>query len=169
MSKKATTESPLDIGKYITQQTDGTTDQQTDNVVKEDKEKTPSTGKVQRNIKSKKKSTRTTAKDFSEDLSNSIVENFIRYDRISGECLPVTIPVDVSERLQEFVKKYHRRLSARSIVTALIETFISDFDGNGVMQQFLDRIHYVPPTEKELAIREKNALKAREQRAKKNS
>lgn len=160
MSKKTTSESALDLSSYITTQTgqEGQPNSPAANI-----ETIPSEKPKKRKVKMQ-----TPARAaLSDDFAGTLVENFIRYDRISGQCLPVTIPVDVSERLQEFVRKYRRRLSARSIVTALVETFISGA-GDEVMGRFLDRIHYIPPTEEELAAREKNAKRAREQRTQKD-
>ena len=170
MSKKASTDSPLDLGQYITKQTGADSTTVTDNTVPEQRDAVQTNkDKVQKTSRSKRKATKATIQAFNDELAGTLIENFMRYDRISGSCQAVTIPVDVSEKLQEFVKKYHRRLSARSIVSALIETFISDYDGDSVMQQFLNRIHYTPPTEKEIQNREKNARKARELRSRKNT
>ena len=69
-------------------------------------------------------------------------------------------------RLQEISEKYHKRLSARAITQALLETFFNEFDGEDTVDEFMRRIHYVAPSEKELAARKIAAEKAREARRK---
>ena len=72
---------------------------------------------------------------------------------------------DIATR-QEISEKYHKRLSARAITQALLETFFNEFDGEDTVDEFMRRIHYVAPSEKELAARKIAAEKAREARRK---
>lgn len=106
------------------------------------------------------KSGRSVTKAFSDVL----ISNYLRYDKSSEKGKPIYVSADLADRLQAISEKYHKRLSARAITQALLETFFNDFDGEETVDEFMRRIRYVAPSDKELAARKIAAEKAREAR-----
>ncbi len=104
-------------------------------------------------------------KPISKSFSDKIIENYLRYDKSSEKGKPIYVSNDLIVRLQEISEKYYKRLSARAIAQALIETFFNEFDGEKTIDDFMDRIHYVAPSEKELEARKVAAAKAKQARA----
>lgn len=100
----------------------------------------------------------------SKAFADQLINNYLRYDKSSEKGKPIYVSSDLVNRLQEISEKYHKRLSARAITQALLETFFNDFDGEETVDEFMRRIHYVAPSEKELAARKIAAEKAREAR-----
>lgn len=111
-------------------------------------------------VKRPSKSGRSISKTFSDQL----ITNYLRYDKSSEKGKPIYVSSDLVERLQAISEKYYKRLSARAITQALLETFFNDFDGEETVDEFMRRIHYVAPSERELAARKVAAEKAREAR-----
>ena len=102
----------------------------------------------------------------SKAFADQLINNYLRYDKSSEKGKPIYVSSDLVNRLQEISEKYHKRLSARAITQALLETFFNEFDGEDTVDEFMRRIHYVAPSEKELAARKIAAEKAREARRK---
>lgn len=100
----------------------------------------------------------------SKAFSDQIITNYLRYDKSSEKGKPIYVSSDLIDRLQEISEKYYKRLSARAITQALLETFFNDFNGEETVDEFMRRIHYVAPSERELEARRKAAEKARETR-----
>lgn len=104
-------------------------------------------------------------KPISKVFSDEIIENYLRYDKSSEKGKPIYVSSELINRLQEISEKYHKRLSARAITQALLETFFNEFDGETTVDNFMERIHYVAPSEEELEARRIAAEKARQVRA----
>ncbi len=102
-----------------------------------------------------------TGRSISKAFSDQLINNYLRYDKSSEKGKPIYVSSDLVERLQVISEKYYKRLSARAITQALLETFFNDFDGEETVDEFMRRIHYVAPSEKELAARKVAAEKAR--------
>ena len=102
----------------------------------------------------------------SKAFADQLINNYLRYDKSSEKGKPIYVSSDLVNRLQEISEKYHKRLSTRAITQALLETFFNEFDGEDTVDEFMRRIHYVAPSEKELAARKIAAEKAREARRK---
>lgn len=100
-------------------------------------------------------------RSISKAFSDQLVTNYLRYDKSSEKGKPIYVSSDLVDRLQEISEKYYKRLSARAITQALLETFFNDFDGEETVDDFMRLIHYVAPSEKELAARKVAAEKAR--------
>ncbi len=120
----------------------------------------PAAVQKQKPAKRAAKSGRSVSKAFSDML----IGNYLRYDKSSEKGKPIYVSADLADRLQAISEKYHKRLSARAITQALLETFFNDFDGEETVDEFMRRIRYVAPSEKELAARKVAAEKAREAR-----
>ncbi len=110
------------------------------------------------------KRTAKTGRSISKAFSDQLITNYLRYDKSSEKGKPIYVSSDLVERLQAISEKYYKRLSARAITQALLETFFNDFDGEETVDEFMRRIHYVAPSEKELAARQVAAEKARQAR-----
>lgn len=133
-----------------------TKDNEVDNPVKQ-KSTRASVKRQPVNKKSDKKS-------FPRDITESIIEGCITFDKSSDRGKAVRIPSVLIDVLQDYCDKYYKRLSVRTMVSALIQTFVNDFNGEEVIDKFMDRVHYVAPTEEELAARKEAAEKAKAMR-----
>ncbi len=105
-----------------------------------------------------------TGRSISKAFSDQLINNYLRYDKSSEKGKPIYVSSDLVERLQAISEKYHKRLSARAVTQALLETFFNDFDGEETVDEFMRRIRYVAPSEKELAARQVATEKARQAR-----
>lgn len=103
-------------------------------------------------------------KSFPKDITESIIEGCITYDKSSDRGKAVRIPSSLIDVLQEYCDKYYKRLSVRTMVAALIQAFVNDYNGEEVIDKFMERVHYVAPTEEELAARKEAAEKAKAMR-----
>lgn len=103
-------------------------------------------------------------KTYSKDMTDSIIDGCIAFDRTSDKGKAVQIPASLLDGLKKFSEKYNRRLSVRTMISALINTFINDYDGEEVIDKFMERVHYVQPSEEELKARKKAAAKAKAMR-----
>lgn len=124
---------------------------------KDNAPKSPVVKKTEPKAKASKKS-------LPESISNSIIEGCIAYDKTSDKGKAVRIPAALLDELQSISDKYYKRLSVRTMVSALIQTFVNDFNGEEVIDKFMDRVHYVAPTEEELEARKEAAEKAKAMR-----
>lgn len=123
----------------------------------DDEADTPEPAPKQKPAKRPSKTGRSISKTFSDQL----ITNYLRYDKSSEKGKPIYVSSDLVERLQVISEKYYKRLSARAITQALLETFFNDFDGEETVDEFMRRIRYVAPSERELAARKVAAEKAR--------
>jgi hypothetical protein len=159
-NKRPVIENPLDDMNITDIVRSITSEAPTASAKPQDDEAGPVAAPKPKAVKRPSKSGRSISKTFSDQL----ITNYLRYDKSSEKGKPIYVSSDLVERLQAISEKYYKRLSARAITQALLETFFNDFDGEETVDEFMRRIHYVAPSERELAARKVAAEKAREAR-----
>lgn len=159
-NKRPVIENPLDDMNITDIVRSITSEAPTASAKSQDDEAGPAAAPKPKAVKRPSKSGRSISKTFSDQL----ITNYLRYDKSSEKGKPIYVSSDLVERLQAISEKYYKRLSARAITQALLETFFNDFDGEETVDEFMRRIHYVAPSERELAARKVAAEKAREAR-----
>ena len=106
-------------------------------------------------------------------LPKSILEvlnsNLTRYNGNSEKGKPVYLPVALIERLQELSNRHYKRLSARALAAAILDTILNTCKPEEILDVYMESIHYVPPTTEELKARVAAAEKAKAVRAAKNN
>ena len=102
-------------------------------------------------------------------LPKSILEvlnaNLTRYNGNSEKGKPVYLPVALIERLQELSNRHYKRLSARALAAAILDTILNTCNPEEILDNYMESIHYIPPTEEELEARFAAAEKAKAARA----
>ena len=102
-------------------------------------------------------------------LPKSILEvlnsNLTRYNGNSEKGKPVYLPVAIIERLQELSNRHYKRLSARALAAAILDTILNTCNTEEILDMYMESIHYVPPTEEEIEARMAAAKKAKAARA----
>ena len=159
-NKRPVIENPLDDMNITDIVRSITSEAPTASAKPQDDEAGPAAAPKPKAVKRPSKSGRSISKTFSDQL----ITNYLRYDKSSEKGKPIYVSSDLVERLQAISEKYYKRLSARAITQALLETFFNDFNGEETVDEFMRRIHYVAPSERELAARKVAAEKAREAR-----
>ena len=98
-------------------------------------------------------------------LPKSILEvlnsNLTRYNGNSEKGKPVYLPVALVERLQELSNRHYKRVSARALTAAILDTILSTCNPEEILDNYMESIHYIPPTEEELEARFAAAEKAK--------
>ena len=87
--------------------------------------------------------------------------NLTRYNGNSEKGKPVYLPVALIERLQELSNRHYKRLSARALAAAILDTILNTCKPEEILDIYMESIHYVPPTEEELEARFAAAEKAK--------
>ena len=102
-------------------------------------------------------------------LPKSILEvlnsNLTRYNGNSEKGKPVYLPVAIIERLQELSNRHYKRLSARALAAAILDTILNTCKPEEILDIYMESIHYVPPTAEEIKARNVAAEKAKAARA----
>ena len=98
------------------------------------------------------------------DVLNS---NLTRFNGNSEKGKPVYLPVALIERLQELSNRHYKRLSARALAAAILDTILNTCNPEEILDNYMESIHYIPPTEEELEARFAAAEKAKAARASK--
>ena len=102
-------------------------------------------------------------------LPKSILEvlnsNLTRYNGNSEKGKPVYLPVALIERLQELSNRHYKRLSARALAAAILDTILNTCNSEEILDIYMESIHYVPPTAEEIKARNVAAEKAKAARA----
>ena len=98
------------------------------------------------------------------DVLNS---NLTRFNGNSEKGKPVYLPVALIERLQELSNRHYKRVSARALAAAILDTVINHCNTEEILDMYMESIHYVPPTEEEIEARMAAAKKAKAARASK--
>ena len=102
-------------------------------------------------------------------LPKSILEvlnsNRTRYNGNSEKGKPVYLPVALIERLQELSNRHYKRLSARALAAAILDTILNTCKPEEILDIYMESIHYVPPTAEEIKARNVAAEKAKAARA----
>ena len=94
--------------------------------------------------------------------------NLTRYNGNSEKGKPVYLPVALIERLQELSNRHYKRLSARALAAAILDTILNTCNPEEILDNYMESIHYIPPTEEEIEARVAAAKKAKAARASKN-
>ena len=91
--------------------------------------------------------------------------NLTRYNGNSEKGKPVYLPVAIVERLQELSNRHYKRVSARALAAAILDTILNTCNPEEILDNYMESIHYIPPTEEELEARFAAAEKAKAARA----
>ena len=91
--------------------------------------------------------------------------NLTRYNGNSEKGKPVYLPVAIVERLQELSNRHYKRVSARALAAAILDTILNTCKPEEILDVYMESIHYVPPTTEELKARVAAAEKAKAVRA----
>lgn len=105
-------------------------------------------------------------KSLPKELSQKISDNFLRYDRSADKGMSMFIPTEINEALKEISNEKYKRLSARTIASAILASVIENYDVDAVIDQFFKAINYSVPTEKQLEDRRKATERVRKHREK---
>ena len=87
--------------------------------------------------------------------------NLTRYNGNSEKGKPVYLPVALIERLQELSNRHYKRLSARALAAAILDTILNTCKPEEILDIYMESIHYVPPTAEEIKARNVAAEKAK--------
>ena len=98
------------------------------------------------------------------DVLNS---NLTRFNGNPEKGKPVYLPVALIERLQELSNRHYKRLSARALAAAILDTILNTCNPEEILDNYMESIHYIPPTEEEIEARVAAAKKAKAARASK--
>lgn len=96
------------------------------------------------------------------DVLNS---NLTRFNGNPEKGKPVYLPVALIERLQELSNRHYKRVSARALAAAILDTILNTCNSEEILDNYMESIHYTPPTEDELKARNAAAEKAKAARA----
>ena len=96
------------------------------------------------------------------DVLNS---NLTRFNGNSEKGKPVYLPVALIERLQELSNRHYKRLSARALAAAILDTILNTCNSEEILDNYMESIHYTPPTAEEIKARNVAAEKAKAARA----
>lgn len=99
-------------------------------------------------------------------MSDKIMSNLTKFNGSSDAGKPIYMSTNIIDRLNEISDKYHRRISVRAIARAVLDSFINDFNGEEIIDEYMKQIGYSEPTKEELEERNKLAEKARLRRSK---
>ena len=124
--------------------------------------------KSEKSVKSKQAPESTTP-GTSGKLPKSVLDvlntNLTRYNGNSEKGKPVYLPVALIERLQELSNRHYKRLSARALAAAILDTILNTCKPEEILDIYMESIHYVPPTAEEIKARNVAAEKAKAARA----
>ena len=123
---------------------------------------------AEKSVKSKQAPESTTP-GTSGKLPKSVLDvlntNLTRYNGNSEKGKPVYLPVALIERLQELSNRHYKRLSARALAAAILDTILNTCKPEEILDMYMETIHYVPPTAEEIKARNVAAEKAKAARA----
>ena len=98
-------------------------------------------------------------------LPKSILEilntNLTRYNGNSEKGKPVYLPVALIDRLQELSNRHYKRISARALAAAILDTILNTCKPEEILDIYMESIHYVPPTAEEIKARNVAVEKAK--------
>lgn len=106
-----------------------------------------------------------TANKLPKSVLDVLNTNLTRYNGNSEKGKPVYIPVALIERLQELSNRHYKRLSARALAAAILDTILNTCNSEEILDNYMESIHYTPPTAEELEARFAAAEKAKAARA----
>ena len=128
----------------------------------------PSSEKIVKSAKPKS-TVSESASAISGKLPKSILDvlnsNLTRFNGNPEKGKPVYLPVALIERLQELSNRHYKRVSARALAAAILDTILNTCNSEEILDNYMESIHYTPPTEDELKARNVAAEKAKAARA----
>ena len=107
----------------------------------------------------------TTSGKLPKSILDVLNANFTRFNGNSEKGKPVYLPVALIERLQELSNRHYKRLSARALAAAILDTILNTCKPEEILDIYMESIHYVPPTAEEIKARNVAAEKAKAARA----
>lgn len=128
----------------------------------------PSSEKTVKSVKSatpKSAPEATTSGKLPKSILEILNTNLTRYNGNSEKGKPVYLPVALIERLQELSNRHYKRISARALAAAILDTVINHCKPEEILDIYMESIHYVPPTAEEIKARNVAAEKAKAARA----
>ena len=128
----------------------------------------PSSEKTVKSVKSatpKSAPEATTSGKLPKSILEILNTNLTRYNGNSEKGKPVYLPVALIERLQELSNRHYKRISARALAAAILDTVINHCKPEEILDIYMESIHYVPPTAGEIKARNVAAEKAKAARA----
>ena len=132
-------------------------------------EKVKTAPSSEKTVKSAKPKSTVSESATSGKLPKSVLDvlntNLTRYNGNSEKGKPVYLPVALIERLQELSNRHYKRLSARALAAAILDTILNTCNPEEILDNYMESIHYIPPTEEELEARFAAAEKAKAARA----
>lgn len=123
--------------------------------------------KSEKSVKSKQapESTTATSGKLPKSILDVLNSNLTRFNGNPEKGKPVYLPVALIERLQELSNRHYKRLSARALAAAILDTILNTCNSEEILDNYMESIHYTPPTEEELEARFAAAEKAKAARA----
>ena len=129
----------------------------------------PSSEKTVKTVKSAKPKSTVLESATANKLPKSVLDvlnaNLTRYNGNSEKGKPVYLPVALIERLQELSNRHYKRLSARALAAAILDTILNTCNTEEILDNYMESIHYTPPTAEEIKARNVAAEKAKAARA----
>ena len=110
-------------------------------------------------------STTATSGKLPKSILDVLNSNLTRFNGNPEKGKPVYLPVALIERLQELSNRHYKRLSARALAAAILDTILNTCNSEEILDNYMESIHYTPPTEEELEARFAAAEKAKAARA----
>ena len=107
----------------------------------------------------------TTSGKLPKSILEVLTANLTRYNGNSEKGKPVYLPVAIVERLQELSNRHYKRVSARALTAAILDTILNTCKPEEILDNYMESIHYTPPTSEELEARVVAAKKAKAARA----
>lgn len=124
--------------------------------------------KSEKSAKSKSdapESTSATSGKLPKSILDVLNSNLTRFNGNPEKGKPVYLPVALIERLQELSNRHYKRVSARALAAAILDTILNTCNSEEILDNYMESIHYTPPTEEELEARFAAAEKAKAARA----
>ena len=106
-----------------------------------------------------------TANKLPKSVLDVLNTNLTRYNGNSEKGKPVYLPGAIVERLQELSNRHYKRVSARALAAAILDTILNTCNSEEILDNYMESIHYTPPTAEEIKARNVAAEKARAARA----
>lgn len=108
----------------------------------------------------------TEKKFLPKEMSQKVIDNFLRYDRSADKGMSMSIPTELNDALKKISNGKYKRLSARTIASAILAAVIENYDIDTIIDQFFERIHYTTPTDEQLEDRRKATERVKKYRNK---
>ena len=107
----------------------------------------------------------TTSGKLPKSILDVLNSNLTRFNGNPEKGKPVYLPVALIDRLQELSNRHYKRISARALAAAILDTILNTCKPEEILDIYMESIHYVPPTAGEIKARNVAAEKAKAARA----